>query len=994
MKAQITPLRRAFAALAALAALAAMAVPLTSAAEDIDIYSGLPPPGAARPNLVFYVDNTANWNTAFSWEKTALQTVFNALPDTLNAGLMLFTETGGSNSNTDGAYVRYAVRQMTGAGRTGLANIVNGLDVNADKSNGGKLGVGMGEVYRYLAGQSAYSGEGKGKADFNAFVGFTSLPSGKSWSGTYKSPVIDACQKSFVIYISNGNPADNTSDSNTALSHLSSFGGNTARITPPDPAGGNPGNIGDEWSRFMNQQADFSASLANRQYATVYTIEVLPKTTGQGPYNTALLKSMASQGGGRYFNATDAASFIAALNSILAEVQAVNSVFAAASLPISVNTQGTYLNQVFLGMFRPDAGARPRWAGNLKQYQLAYDASIDTVRLVDRFGLPAISTQTGFFLTDSTSIWTTSSSFWVNSPSGTPPSASDGPDGEVVEKGGVAQRMRTDYAASQAGRKVFTCTNLSGACGVLKAFSTANIAGAAYQSAFGAASAAELSNLVNWTRGTDNNGDEAGPGGTTTVRPSIHGDIVHSRPAAVDYGGTTGVVVFYGSNDGMVHAIKGDKPDGNGDELWSFVAPEQYGIIKRLRDNTTLVAFPNIASPPAQKRDWGVDGSIGLYQGGGKVYVFVPMRRGGRVLYAFDVTDPANPVFMWRKSSADIPELGQTWSVPRPATLKTYANPVLIMGAGYDPAEDNPSASPATITDTMGRAVLVLDATTGALLKQFTTDRSVPADITLVDSNFDGFVDRAYAGDLGGNLYRIDFENNAGASAIANWQHKKIATLGAGRKFFGAPDVVLTKISGAVMIGSGDREKPLTTLTNDRFYMVKDLLPGFPDATGTLYPATVTEAGLVDARTTDKAGLAGASGWYLQMDASGEKVVNSPLTVAGTVYFSTNKPTPPAPGSCTANLGEARAYAVSFMSGGATYDRNGDSKVDSGDLSIVLAGGGLPPSPVSGTVKIGDRYHLFLIGGGARGSAFEAEKPKVPIKPTRRRIYWNVVRDK
>ena len=206
--------------------------------------------------------------------------------------------------------------------------------------------------------------------------------------------------------------------------------------------------------------------------------------------------------------------------------------------------------------------------------------------------------------------------------------------------------------------------------------------------------------------------------------------------------------------------------------------------------------------------------------------------------------------------------------------------------------------------------------------------------------------------------------------------------------------MVLTRVSGALMIGSGDREKPLTTVTNDRFYMVKDLLPGFPDSAGALYPATVTEATLVDASTTDKAALATAKGWYLQLDTSGEKVVNSPLTVAGTVYFSTNRPTPTPAGSCTANLGEARAYAVSFISGGASYDRNNDGAVNSGDISIVLAGGGLPPSPVSGTVEIDGRYHLFLIGGGARGSAFEAEKPKVPIPPTRRRIYWNVVRDK
>ena len=41
------------------------------------------------------------------------------------------------------------------------------------------------------------------------------------------------------------------------------------------------------------------------------------------------------------------------MTKILNQIRAANSVFAAASLPVSANTQGTYLNQVYIGMFRP-----------------------------------------------------------------------------------------------------------------------------------------------------------------------------------------------------------------------------------------------------------------------------------------------------------------------------------------------------------------------------------------------------------------------------------------------------------------------------------------------------------------------------------------------------------------------------------------------------------------------------------------------------------------
>ncbi|MBW6494489.1 MAG: pilus assembly protein PilY, partial [Burkholderiaceae bacterium] len=372
------PLRLALAALTTLTAIAALTLAPAARSEDIDIYAA-GAPTAVAPNILFYVDNTANWSSPFPWEKAALKSVFDLLPTTVNAGLMTFTETGAGNSGPDGAYVRFPVLPMNATNRLALATIINGFDVNNDKSNSGKLGVGMAEVYRYLAGKEAFAGSKKAKADPRAFV------NAKVPTPVYRSPVTDACQKSVVIYLSNGPSSDSTADSVEAGSQLASFGGNTTKIVPPDPVGGeNPGNYGDEWSRYLNQQTDLSAAIAARQYATVYTVEVLPSTTGQGTYNTALLKSMASQGGGRYFEATDTASLIEALSSILAEVQAVNSVFAAASLPISVNTQGTYLNQVFLGMFRPDRKAQPRWPGNLKQYQLAFDPAIDTVRLVDR----------------------------------------------------------------------------------------------------------------------------------------------------------------------------------------------------------------------------------------------------------------------------------------------------------------------------------------------------------------------------------------------------------------------------------------------------------------------------------------------------------------------------------------------------------------------------------------------------------------------------------
>ena len=75
-------------------------------------------------------------------------------------------------------------------------------------------------------------------------------------------------------------------------------------------------------------------------------------------------------GGGRYFQATSEEAIINALRQILIEIQSVNAVFASASLPINATNRSQNENQVFIGMFGPDADANPRWYGNLKRYQI------------------------------------------------------------------------------------------------------------------------------------------------------------------------------------------------------------------------------------------------------------------------------------------------------------------------------------------------------------------------------------------------------------------------------------------------------------------------------------------------------------------------------------------------------------------------------------------------------------------------------------------------
>lgn len=981
---------------------AVFAVPVQAQyASDIDIYSASS--SGEKPNVLFILDNTANWGSAFQNEIAALTATFSVLPvDRFRVGLMMFTETGSEDSGNAGGYVRAAIRTLDADYKSHLGSMLSSLDVNNDKTSGGKAGITMAEAYYYLGGKAPYSGNNKGKSDYtgNTFGTVASksvydLPGNAltaKGGSPYQAPGINSCERTYVIYISNGAVQDNNADTNTASKLLDKAYTDAGLTRPANDVvitgeTGSANNQADEWARFMKN------SLLN---ISTFTVDVDPVKSGQGPGWSAMLKSMAAASGGEYFAVNSQAGggqeVVNALVSIFNQIQAADSIFASAGLPASNNARGAFLNQVYMGMFRPDEEGQPRWRGNLKQYKFSYEPTTDSLFLSDKNGNPAVSGGSGLISPSATSVWTASSTFWINQELGTPPSVSDMPDGEVVEKGGVAQRIRTQYATTQSTRNIYTCvgcaTNTNLATNTATQFETTTTAISA--SLLGVTNA-ERTALIEWVRGVDNRGDEAGPAGTTTIRPSVHGDVLHSRPAVINYGGSTGVVVFYGANDGLLRAVNGNTTGtGAGNELWGFLPEEHFPRLKRIAFNTpeirlstTLIADATSASSPTP-RDYFVDGPISTYQklnasgATEKAIIYVGMRRGGRFVYALDVTTPIEPKFLWKKTAANLSVLGQSWSEPKLAKVRGYANPVLLMGAGYDAAAED-LATPGTTT--MGNSVLVFDALTGDLLKRFDTDRSVPADVALVDSDSDGYVDRSYAVDVGGNIYRIDFEKDGAVSSSA-WGMFKLASLagGATRKFLYAPDVIVTKQFTAVMVGSGDREKPLAKTSADAFFTIFDRWT----AKGTvLGEPAVTFASLGEIGSNGDM----TKGCYLNMNTGGEKIVNALTTVGGKTYFGTNQPSSPTTNMCKPNLGVAKVYAVPLFCRTPT--------------SQTLVSGGLPPSPVAGTVEVsytvtkdGKEVTLqkrvpFIIGGiNPKASPIEATKVNPNIAPRRTRSYW------
>ena len=987
-------------------------------------------------------------NMSVSANKTALQNILSIIYNNINSPSEKLSGQS-SKDETAGIYEVYKYF-------SGLAPYSGALAANAYADVGGNLGGGV-------MGSSGVTAYGQ-----NQNLGGWAIV-----NGSYQSPISSThnCASNYIIYIANNasgtastGPFENVYQPSVipALSALPASAGDTWT---------------DEWTRYLYQTGAQVPAGNTNGTITTYVLDAYNAQNNAG--YSASLQAAARQGGGRYFQVGSQAAIYNALVTIFEQIMAANSTFASASLPVNATNRAQDKNQVYVPMFRPDTKLQPRWFGNLKQYQLINSGG--AIQLGDAASAPAINLLTGYPTACAQSFWSSDStdahyptgyfnyaqsqnaSLMWNTTSesqyakGTCPTSAlspwaDLPDGPAVEKGGVAEVIRkgnnppttnTTPTWSPAQRNVKT---INANAGNLVPFDTAHTGLNA--------------SMVNWMLGQDVQ-DENGNGNTAETRPSVHGDEIHSRPLPVDYG--SGVTrVFYGSNDGTLRAVDGL----SGQELWAFVAPEFYnplpsiyvpgaspvvtptGLERLMWSNMTdatgnqispiinYYGTPQTITPTPKAKDYFFDGAIGIYEGAltaqgapSAVWIYPSMRRGGRMIYAMDVTTATSPSVLWKfgcphlnddllcVGGGNVTSIGQTWSMPAAAaSVQGYSSPVVIVGGGYDACEDANTATPACATP-KGAGVYVLDAQSGTQVKFFPTTRSVAADIALIAVSMAGMVEHAYVADTGGNIYRIDF--GAGANQ-SQWVMNKVAyTNGSGRKFLFAPSLLAAPPGNQVYvaIGSGDREHPLQAeypypggtdihLTPNpnpgvinRFYVFKDNLSSTSalnlDDTSKMFDYTLGPGGATNGTTCNSTSVLPASamsGWFMSLTANGqgEQTVTSALIAAGMVAFSTNRPIPSSQGTCQTVLGAAYGYWVNLFNASGAINANGATCGGSRDSPFV--GGGLPPSPVIASVPVDGHVVEAVIGAaqlsGGTSCGICPQQVQPAITPTRHTIFW------
>jgi type IV pilus assembly protein PilY1 len=409
-------------------------------------------------------------------------------------------------------------------------------------------------------------------------------------------------------------------------------------------------------------------------------------------------------------------------------------------------------------------------------------------------------------------------------------------------------------------------------------------------------------------------------------------------------------MVLIPTSEGVLEAIDAE----TGKELWAFMPKDLLPGIRTIKNN-------DASSIPY----YGLDGPMTYYEVDDKKMVIFGMRRGGKKYHILNITNKDAPEYVAEISSeanpTDFAKLGQTWSKPLfvKMIIGSSEKKVLVFGGGYNPDQDNITSPGDSYSDDEGNAIYIVDASNGSLLKSISKSGAnliidkmrfaIPSDLATVDLNGDGFVDRLYASDVGGQIIRIDIVGTITGGIIADINKDASAH----RKFFTTPQVGYYNKAGTqfltIMIGTGDITRPLSYDVTDRFYMIKD-----PDIWNTpewTNYKTAKHGDFINVsdETTASETATGTRGWYIDYSGS-EKSFSKAILYDYSIFFTTYSAERVEPDNLCQGVtttGTARLYGLDLLTANALFDWDGDTEgvITLNDRSKKLVMQGIPPSP-------------------------------------------------
>jgi type IV pilus assembly protein PilY1 len=496
---------------------------------------------------------------------------------------------------------------------------------------------------------------------------------------------------------------------------------------------------------------------------------------------------------------------------------------------------------------------------------------------------------------------------------------------------------------------------------------------------------------IDWARGDRSKEESSGP---LRRRSGVVGDIISSSPYLLKANNT----LFAGANDGMLHAF--DASTGN--ERFAYVPNAVFSKLYKL-------------SNPNYSHEYLVDGEITVSttaETPGRNILVGSLGRGGKALYALDVTTPGSfsaANVLWEFTDSD---LGLVLGKPFIAKLNN-GRAAVVVGNGVNSAAE--------------RSVLfIIDAITGELIKKIDTAAGSAlasnglSSPTGWDADGNGTLDTLYAGDLLGNLWKFDLS----AGSAGTWGITPNLA-GIGLPMFVATNAggIRQPITGGVGVGidakKGDPNfgKRWVFFGTGRYVTSSDVTDttvqswyGLIDENAVITGRTALKQRSIDLATTSAgqsvrafsvatAGdMAGKKGWYLDFTtpaggATGERIVGESKFFGSVLLASSIIPSS---NVCVAG-GSGFVNAIDPFSGAAIatpfFDVNADGSFNSTDtIGSTLPGGARSVGSIDLQNNLtGD---CSLMGGQAYCGGTAGGRPgKTPYKDPQRigRIAWREI---
>jgi type IV pilus assembly protein PilY1 len=428
-------------------------------------------------------------------------------------------------------------------------------------------------------------------------------------------------------------------------------------------------------------------------------------------------------------------------------------------------------------------------------------------------------------------------------------------------------------------------------------------------------------------------------------------------------------VVYSGANDGFVHGFRSGSYTSSGAYVNNATTPNDGLEVLAYMPEAVLNTIHNASNPnldysnPQYGHNFFLDAPPGsgdlYYNNAWHTWLMGGLGTGGAAIYALDITDPTSAslyegnaanIVIGEWNASTLTHLGNTWGVPQ---IRRFHNG--MWGAVFGNGLGNSGPG--------GIYVMTVDPTSAA--KTFywlpTSGGKTGNGIeytTPVDLDGDHVVDYVYAGDVQGNIWRFDLTSSTPAAWAVSASSPLFTTPGNGSQPITTKLVVAATPSDAgpprilVDFGTG-QQVPLTNTSPQTYASGQQSLYGIWDwdmngwnsksavqyahlgapqaiSTSNLQQQTVlsavpTSSGYRAVSSNpicwaDATGCSGGNtqfGWYLNLPATGEQVIYSPVLELGAFIVNTTIPASNNPLSCTSAVASGWTLAISPTNGGA-----------------------------------------------------------------------------